>query len=418
MPISRNVLLPLALATLAAAPFAHAQAFTSVVAFGDSLSDTGNFAKLSKDHYFLEIPGPLADYTAGRFTDGTDTSPAARIYKGVWVEQLAASLPEKPAVEASLNGGADYAYGGALSTSGTTNISFGPFDLFSDTVKDTGLQVSTYLATKPKITSKTLFVLWSGANDLLAIPAGSSAAAVAAAVKTAAEENVASLQRLISAGATEILVPNLPPLGETPELNANATESAEATAAALLYDDVFEAALAALPKANPGKALHLYVLDTFSLFRSVVADPALYGLANVKNSAQEQPIDPDTWLFWDDLHPTTAGHHLLAEGARNLLTQTEASATALTLSADKVLPGAKVAVSAKVSGSGKTPEGIVTFYAGAVPFAAAELNVSGVAEAKWTAGLKSAAPSGLTAHFAGDSVHTASVSAMENVTVQ
>ena len=36
--------------------------------------------------------GPASGYTAGRFTDGTDTVPAAHNYNGVWVEQLAALL--------------------------------------------------------------------------------------------------------------------------------------------------------------------------------------------------------------------------------------------------------------------------------------------------------------------------------------
>ena len=418
MPTNRLVLSLAAVATLGVYSSLHGQAFTSVVAFGDSLSDTGNFAQLSKDHYFLEIPGPLADYTVGRFTDGFDTFPAARRYKGVWVEQLAASLPEKPKVQASLDGGEDYAYGGALSTTGTTSISFGPFNLFTDTVKDTRLQVSTYLATKPKITDKTLFVLWSGSNDLLAIPAGASEAEAEAAVKTAVEENLASVQRLVAAGATEILVPNLPPLGEVPELNTNTTLSAEATAAALAYDEALEAGLTALEKASPGKSLHVYVLDTYSLFESLVMSPSLYGLENVRNSAQWQGVDPDTWLFWDELHPTTAGHHLLAESAKDLLTQTAASETALTLGASKASAGEKVTVSAKVTGAGKTPEGVVTFYVGGVPFAAEALNAAGVAEAKYVAGAKSESAYELTAHFAGDAVHRASTSAAGKVTVQ
>jgi phospholipase/lecithinase/hemolysin len=64
----------------------------------------------------------------------------------------------------------------------------------------------------------------------------------------------------------------------------------------------------------------VYRLDTFSLLNSIVADPSGYSLADVKTSAQGQPVDPDTFLFWDDLHPTTHGHNILAGSATGLLT--------------------------------------------------------------------------------------------------
>ncbi|MGB9078332.1 MAG: hypothetical protein WCC26_15955, partial [Terracidiphilus sp.] len=37
---------------------------------------------------------------------------------------------------------------------------------------------------------------------------------------------------------------------------------------------------------------------------------------------------PDTYLFWDDLHPTTRGHNILAIAAGKLLTQAACSADA------------------------------------------------------------------------------------------
>ncbi len=33
-------------------------------------------------------------------------------------------------------------------------------------------------------------------------------------------------------------------------------------------------------------------------------------------------VDPDTYLFWDDLHPTTKGHEILAQTAASLLART------------------------------------------------------------------------------------------------
>src|ERR1035438_6553274 len=51
----------------------HAPDYTSIVVFGDSLSDTGNVADLTQAKYGVRIPGPYADYTDGRFTDGGGT---------------------------------------------------------------------------------------------------------------------------------------------------------------------------------------------------------------------------------------------------------------------------------------------------------------------------------------------------------
>src|SRR5258708_2643993 len=147
------------------AVLAHAQVYTSVVVVGDSLSDTGNGAHLTQDKYGVRIPGPLADYTDGRFTDGDDTLPTAQKYFGVWIEQLAATLPSKPIITNSLDGGTNYAYGFALTGSGTTLLTVTP--AISVTVNNIGQQITDYLATSPVISNRTLFVVWGGANDIL-----------------------------------------------------------------------------------------------------------------------------------------------------------------------------------------------------------------------------------------------------------
>ena len=81
-----------------ATTFAYARNYTNIVVFGDSLSDTGNVAHLTEDKYGARVPGPIANYTDGRFTDGFDTLPAAQNYFGVWIEQFAASLPSHPEI--------------------------------------------------------------------------------------------------------------------------------------------------------------------------------------------------------------------------------------------------------------------------------------------------------------------------------
>lgn len=196
------ILSVLALATTTAR--AQVRDYTRIVIFGDSLSDTGNVAHLTVAKYGITIPSPVGgNYTLGRFTDGYDTIPAAQSYFGVWVEQLSASIPSHPAVTNSLDGGTNYSYGFALTGGGTSTLQLAGGQISVD-VENMGRQISDYLATHPRINSKTLFVVWGGANDVL------NATSPTQVINAAIQETL-DIQRLIAAGATQILVLNLPP---------------------------------------------------------------------------------------------------------------------------------------------------------------------------------------------------------------
>jgi phospholipase/lecithinase/hemolysin len=308
--------LPALLLTFTAV-LAHAQDYTSIVIFGDSLSDTGNVAYLTEHKYGVRIPGPEADYTDGRFTDGADTIPAAQKHFGVWIEQLAAMLPSKPIIKNSLDGGTDYAYGFATTGSGTGAFTFGPSDSLSVNVNNIGQQITDYLATSPTINEKTLFVVWGGAIDVLY--ATSSDDVIDAAIKQAI-----NIQRLIDAGARHFIIPNLPPLGSVPRLNGSPTTSIPATKASVLYNQILAAGLDILYDFNRERHLEFARLDVFALFNQIIAAPSKFALADVTASSQGlATIDPDTYLFWDDLHPTTRGHNILALTAARLIVPRE-----------------------------------------------------------------------------------------------
>jgi phospholipase/lecithinase/hemolysin len=298
------------------AVLAHAQDYTSIVVFGDSLSDTGNVAHLTEAKYGVRLPGPIADYTDGRFTDGDDTVPVAQKYFGVWIEQFAATLPAKPIIRNSLDGGTNYAYGFAFTGSGTSVLALTPS--LSVNVKNIGQQITDYLATHPVISNRILFVVWGGANDLL------NATSADDVVKAAFDETN-DIQRLIDAGATQFIIPNLPPLGLVPRLNGSPETSIPATAESELYNQLLAAGLSILHDFNLGRHLHFAQLDVFSLFNRIIASPSSYSLVDVTTSSQEDhSVDPDTYLFWDDLHPTTRGHNILAAAAAKTLTRATA----------------------------------------------------------------------------------------------
>src|ERR1051326_2703842 len=64
-------------------------AFTQVFVFGDSLSDDGNDAHRVRDTVGFSYPSSNFNYSDYRFTDDTNTAPAANLYTGTWHEQLA-----------------------------------------------------------------------------------------------------------------------------------------------------------------------------------------------------------------------------------------------------------------------------------------------------------------------------------------
>ncbi len=54
-------------------------------------------------------------------------------------------------------------------------------------------------------------------------------------------------------------------------------------------------------------------LDALDLLRRAESNPAQFGLSDVTNEGilSGNPAAPG-FLFWDDVHPTTAGHALIA----------------------------------------------------------------------------------------------------------
>lgn len=309
---SRVLTLLAAFVFAATAAIAQTRDYTRIVVFGDSLSDTGNLAHLTEAKYGVRIPSPIVDYTDGRLTDGYDTIPAAQNYIGVWVEQLAASMPSHPEVKNSLDGGTNYAYSFAFTGSGTSTLQLAGGQITVQ-VENMGRQVTDYLATHPRINSKTLFVVWGGANDVL------NATSPTQIINAAIQETL-DIQRLIAAGATQILVLNLPPLGLTPRLNGSLATSVPANAASALYDSWLATGVSVLKDFYRWRRVAIYQVNVLGLFTQITANPTAYSLANITAPAQGNfTVNPDTYLFWDDLHPTTYGHSLVAGAALKAL---------------------------------------------------------------------------------------------------
>ena len=62
------------------------------------------------------------------------------------------------------------------------------------------------------------------------------------------------------------------------------------------------------------------MFDLFDLLDSIVGDPGAFGLTNVTDAcAQFLNCDPSSYLFWDGIHPTLAGHEIISEAMLALL---------------------------------------------------------------------------------------------------
>ena len=263
MQFSRTALF-FAILLLAFTAIARADSYSSVIVYGDSLSDNGNL--------YNAIGYPPAPYYNGHFSNGS-----------VAVEQLAAQLGA-PLV--------DFAWGGA--TSGLGNYIDGGSPTTMNSLPGMFAELaasSSYLSSPSAHLSSSLVVVWGGANDFLT--GGSTTQAVG---------DINTIVSVLEAdGATHILVPGMPDLGLTPDYYG----SAVATAYAQSFNAQLQASLPAGAK---------YV-DTFGLMHQIVSDPSAYGLTNVTTPCFNGATvcsDPSQYLFWDGFHPTTAADTILA----------------------------------------------------------------------------------------------------------
>ena len=299
---------------------AQAPAFTQVIVFGDSLSDDGNIAHRARDTVGFSYPSSNFNYSDYRFTDDTNTSPAANLYVGTWHEQLEETFLGLAVAKNSLDGGTDYAFGGATTKDGTQDrtIINNPFPFgggdFTITIDNMGKQINDYLASHAT-DANALYILWGGGNDLFDDHSAQS-------VSDTANRVGGLIVRLANAGARNFLVPNVPPLGAVPNSFGDPNRVLALDYASAIYRDHLNSVIASTISglAGSGITIHVYTFDVWLDLIRVLGQPAHYNFVNTIDSAQgASGVNPDEYLFWDDIHPTTGGHHELANEANRLL---------------------------------------------------------------------------------------------------
>jgi len=292
---------------------AFAGAFTGLVVFGESLSDSGNNAFVFDNvigppqpagslRTPVPVPGPdfipTFPYASGRYSNGP-----------VWAERLAANLGVTAAP--SLAGGSDYAFAGARS--GPSGSSF-PYSLLDQTAMF--LQQSGGRAP-----SGNLYALQVGGNDVRDAFAALAGGADPTALQSASMSNIATvLAQLAAAGAEHILVLNVPNLGTAPAVTAlGPAAAAAATGITVAFNNALESSLSQLAASAAGK---IQVLDLFDLQARIFSDPASYGFNDLSSACAFSAAciaDPGAAFFWDGIHPTASVHAVIGQAALALI---------------------------------------------------------------------------------------------------
>jgi outer membrane lipase/esterase len=121
------------------------------------------------------------------------------------------------------------------------------------------------------------------------------------------------VDRLQAAGAEHIVVWNTPDIAKAPAVIA------EGNLAVKLAGRVVGSMNDALARRLDGEA-GVVTFDTFAAFDRFVEHGADYGLVNTSDACGAiVGCDPSTYLFWDGIHPTSAGHALLSAAMHDVV---------------------------------------------------------------------------------------------------
>lgn len=324
--------------------------FTSLVSFGDSLSDLGT--------YNVGTIAGLGAATggAGRWTVN---SPAGG---EMWTERLAAVLgvakpcpaetgllPNIPGIVGApvtaKPGCFSYAQGSARIQSpvGPSSVAlqaFGQVTLgfMAKPVQD---QMAAHLAAiGGSYTGNELVVVMAGANDVFMELALTAPINPTQAVTNMAAAGVALGQliktQVVAKGAKRVLVLNVPDVAGTPfGLSRDAATRGLVDTMVQQFNAQLAAQLAGVPEVRLG--------DAYSTSKDQAVNPAAYGLSNVTgvacgpnalsnpptangtslvcNASNKIAGDTSRYLFADDVHPSPYGHQLLSQFAARELAQ-------------------------------------------------------------------------------------------------
>lgn len=247
-------------------------AFSAVTVIGDSLSDTGRAA---------QVLGPLFPpfYYQGRVSNGP-----------VWIEYFSAKLGlAYDPLENFAWAGSRTGYGNSL----------------TPLLPGMRQQADELLSLAKHVDKNALYVVFGGSNDFARILQDGESPQVV--IPQAVANIITMVSQLRAAGAKHIVVVDVPNLGLTPRVRAGGpTAQFVATALSLQYNALLNLALDAMDK-------KIIRVSAFEITTMLAANPAAFGFTNVQDMGYLLFPGGDTYLFWDDFHPTTRAHAYVAD---------------------------------------------------------------------------------------------------------
>ena len=278
----------------------------SMVSFGDSLSDTG-----ATSNMLLHIIPQRNTWFAGHFSNGwTWAEYAANKANFIPYNQAwgAAGVNNQPVINL-------YPW--------TVSLSYAAGFIFPSIYEQNTYYNSYVEMNAPRNPDETIYTLLIGGNDFVNYNEDS---------QTVLDKVGSTLNYLVNINhAKNILVFNLPDLTVAPifKVTKSAIKSqvAEKTQA---YNSGLPAIISYYQAQYPNIKIKMF--DTKGLFDRLLQSPTTYGFTNVQDTCLQNPdnnyvfattrkagCNGYNYMFWDNLHPTTAVHKVLGEAVADFV---------------------------------------------------------------------------------------------------
>lgn len=282
----------LSLAAVSVAGAASAQSYSRLVVFGDSLSDNGNLYLATGGSTPASPP-----YGAGRFSNGP-----------VFTERLGFNAAN---FMGPVTGSINYAFGGARTDSQAQPLGM-------------RLQLAQYQQRGGTFGANDLVSVLGGANNIFqGLPAAGASTNPTGAITPVALSAAADINFIVNgiaqAGAGTVLVTNLPKLSITPQFRGTPAAPL-ADFAVTTFNGALLTGLNATAAARPGT--NIILMDLFKVGDVIAGNPSAFGVSNVTQPCFNGVTvcsNPDTYFYFDGVHPTAKGHEVIARLSNDYL---------------------------------------------------------------------------------------------------
>ncbi|KAL1921033.1 uncharacterized protein VTP21DRAFT_11668 [Calcarisporiella thermophila] len=173
---------------------------------------------------------------------------------------------------------------------------------------------------------RSLFAIWIGVNDNYDL-------FFSGAAPSKYNDTIMALRGIMTGlydhGARHFFIPNVPPIEATPlgfdRVKGNPVILELFGECIIRYNSLLEQAMREFVLQHPDA--NVQVFDAHSLFEQFHYSPQEFGLTNVTSACVNdfgKCAEPEKYLFWDYVHPTTYVHSLIADAFYNALSKESA----------------------------------------------------------------------------------------------